>query len=158
MRMLELCIANNIGIKAVEEQVLRIPGDKDLPPKRKFWHWKKIHKLFFVPSAQEKWVAKTVPARLEGLLRLGVAAAELARWLEAQHLCCDFTGTSQPPRTNTNALLRWPFREDNCMHCPESREWATSGNETAPQDTATYSLLSAAEGQMSLVQALEIMR
>ena len=103
-------------------------------------------------------MVKTVPVWLEGLFHLSVAAAELSRWLEKQHLCCDFMGTSQPRHTHTNALLRRPFREDNCVHCPECRERATSGNESAPQDTATYSLLSTAEGQMSLVQALEIMR
>lgn len=103
-------------------------------------------------------MVRTAPGWLQGLFRLSLAVAELARWLGKQHLRCDFTGTSQPRHTHTNALLRWPFREDNCMHCPESREWATSGNESAPQDTATYSLLGTAEGQMSLVQALEIMR
>lgn len=67
-------------------------------------------------------------------------------------------GASQPRHAHVNALLRWPVREDNRMRCPECREQATSGNESAPQDPATYSLLSSAEGQMSLVQALEIMR
>lgn len=103
-------------------------------------------------------MVKTVPVLLEGLFCFSIAVAELARWLEKQHLCCDFMGASQPRHMHTNAMLRRPFREDNCMHCPECQEWATSGNESAPQDTATYSLLSTAEGQMSLVQALEIMR
>lgn len=47
--MLELCIANNIGIKAVEERVLWIPENNNLPPKRNFWQLKTFIKYFLYP-------------------------------------------------------------------------------------------------------------
>lgn len=156
--MLEFCIANNIGISAAEEHGLWLPGDNHLPPKKNFWLLTKFTKYFLYPLAQEKWVVKTALVRLAGLFCSSVAAAELVRWLGTHHLRCDFMGASQPRDAHANALPRQPVREDNCMRCPAHQEQATSGNESAPQDTATYSLLSSAEGQMSLVQALEIMR
>ena len=48
-RMLELCIANNIGINAVEERVRWIPGDNNLPPERNFWQLTKFIKHFLYP-------------------------------------------------------------------------------------------------------------
>lgn len=47
--MLELCIANNSGINAVEERELWIPGDNNLPPKRNFWQVTKLIKYFLYP-------------------------------------------------------------------------------------------------------------
>lgn len=49
-----------------------------------------------------------------------------------------------------NALLQWPF--------PWHNGTGTSGSEAAHEGTATSFLLSSAEGQKFLVQALEKMR